>query len=405
MDLSLYKVISASRGPNKNMRKNWRIFEKEALEKYFGPVLDVPCDDGHSILDAFKNHNDSIKYIRWYADPELTNKYEYEGMIKQNNEIGNLDYITSSVPGFVNVQSKEICFKTWEENNIRCPKSFVFESNKDFYQKFKKNKFKFPVLLRINNSVAGEHSYLIGQKSRKLFDFKPINFYNELKTGPYSFSSLLNNTIMESRFVNSKTKLDHYLDRLDNDWEEFKRDKRGIETKKMCVELIDTVDRKRNVNISFRVHVSGDKVISGYARTSNPDDWVAIMGKFDKKMSESWLYYNKLCEKLCVEREEEICQAVHVLGLNHQGVDFVLNQNNNEIYFLEVQPTYATGYTKDGYGDYNPPFFNPSYPKLVKYLIEERDYLESQIPRYYSNWLDKENHFDLVYKCLREYIQ
>ena len=31
--------------------------------------------------------------------------------------------------------------------------------------------------------------------------------------------------------------------------------------------------------------------------------------------------------------------------------------------------------------------------------------LEKEIPMYYNNWLDKNNHFDLVYKELKEYVR
>ena len=105
------------------------------------------------------------------------------------------------------------------------------------------------------------------------------------------------------------------------------------------------------------------------------------------------------------ENEEEIVRAVHVLGLNHQGVDLVVDQTNNKVCFLEVQPTYASGYPQEGYCGYVKPFYNPSDSYLVKFLVDNKDSLIKEIPMYYNNWLDKNNHFDLVYKELKEYVR
>lgn len=71
---------------------------------------------------------------------------------------------------------------------------------------------------------------------------------------------------------------------------------------------------------------------------------------------------------------------------------------------MEVQPTYAAGYPMRGFCGYYEPFHNPSDSNLVKYLIEEKPSLEKQIPMYYNNWLDKENHFDLMYGSLKEFL-
>ena len=47
---------------------------------------------------------------------------------------------------------------------------------------------------------------------------------------------------------------------------------------------------------------------------------------------------------------------------------------------------------------------NPYQTDLVNFLISERKHLEKMIPAYYSNWLDKENHFHLVYKHLKAFL-
>lgn len=359
----MYQIISANRSP-KRAPKNWRIFEKGSLEKYFGKVVDVNGEDGFSVLEAFNKYHDTIRFIRWYPDPELLTTNEYLGILRQSCEIGNIPYIVNSPHGFLNVQSKEEAFKIWKKNNINCPKHFTFSSKNDFYEKLDTTEFDYPFLIRLNNDVGGRGSYLI--KGKK-----------EIRKG-------LRNLIKN---YNKHTRLG-----------------KGIETKMICVQYIDTIDRDKGINISYRIHVSGDKIVSGYARISSSDDWIAITGKFTREKADSWLEYNMLCEKICRENEMEICRAVKILNLNYQGVDLIIENDTNKFYFLEVQPTYASGYPMQGYCGYHPPFYNPSYPELVKFLIDERDYLIKRIPVYYNNWLDKKNHFDLAYKYLAEYL-
>ena len=134
-------------------------------------------------------------------------------------------------------------------------------------------------------------------------------------------------------------------------------------------------------------------------------DWLAITaGKFSMKNMDNWIYYNALCEKICIKYKKEICKAVESLGLNMQGVDVVIDQDKGKPCFLEVQPTYASGYPQEGFCGYFKPFYNPSNPDLVNYLIKEKDSLITQIPMYYNNWLDKKNHFDLMYRSLKNLL-
>jgi len=359
----MYKVISANRSSNR-APKNWRIFEKESLVKYFGEVIDVDGEDGASVIEAFNKYNDSIQYIRWYPDPELLTKQEYLGILKQGCEMGSIPYIANSPHGLLNVQSKEEAFKIWKNNNINCPDYFIFSSKKDFFIKLDENNFTYPLLIRLNNDVAGQGSYL-------------IRSYKEIRKGLRKLVSYYNKHIRLGK---------------------------GIETKMLCVQYIDTIDYVNQLNSSYRIHVSGNNIVSGYARVSPSNDWVAITGKFKRDNAESWLDYNLRCQEICKKYEKDICRAVQVLNLNYQGIDVIIENKTNKLYFLEVQPTYAAGYPQPGYCNYFPPFYNPSHPELVKFLTEERDYLIKQIPMYYNNWLDKKNHFDLAYKYLAEYL-
>lgn len=340
--------------------RSWRVYEKENLEKYFGKVICVSTIKKDSVIKTLNEYRNTVEYIRWYPHSERCTKEEYDNITNQSKEI-NLKYLTNSPDGFIYVQSKEKAFTKWQQNNVRCPKFFTFDNDQDFYTKLELNKFEYPYMIRVNNAVSGEDSFLIRSK----LDVKP-----------------------------SLRKID-----LAN------KNRIGINRKMMCIEFINTIDHERNANISFRLHVAGDKVISGYARVVDRDNWLAITaGSFNIKQIDNWIYYNVLCQKLMVEREREIVQAVKTLNLNHQGVDVVLNQDSNELYFLEVQPTYATGFSKVGYCGYFPPFYNPSDPELVKFILQNKSELEQKIPLYYFNWLDKNNHFKEVFKELKRHV-
>ena len=356
----MYRVIAANRGPQK-APKNWRIFERESMEKHFGKVLDVNGEDGFSVLESYEKYKDSVEFIRWYPCPETCNMDEYNGILSQDSKI-NLPYITNSAEGFKSVQSKEVCFQKWKDSDVNCPDFFTFNTKDEFYKNLSKSKIKLPFLIRVNNSVGGRETYIIKDDSE--------------------IENALNQTIS------------HNQNRV------------GIDRKMMCVQFVNTIDKDRNVNVSYRIHVSGNKVISGYGRVVPKDNWCAITaGSFQKEQVDNWVYYNVLCEKFMREKEGEIVKAVHSLNLNHQGVDLVVDEDTNELCFLEVQPTYASGYPQVGWCGYHPPYYNPSDPNLVSFLRQNESVLEKNIPMYYHNWLDKQNHFNLVYKYLKEYVR
>lgn len=359
----MYKVIAANRSPQR-ASKNWRIYEKESMQKHFGPVLDVNGEDGTSVLKAYEQYKDTVEYIRWYPDPELITEKEYKGMLAQNKATGNLPYITNSAEGFKYVQSKEETFKRWKEAGVYCPDFFFFDNANDFYSQQEINKIEFPFLIRLNNSVSGKHTYLIREEK-------------QLKDALIS---------------------------LDRDFDIYTKNNGRINTKRICVKLINSVDKIRKVNSSFRIHVAGDKVISGYGRVVDQNDWLAITaGKFKEEHIENFVHYNTFCEEIMTTYKDEILQAVHSLDLNHQGVDAIFDFDKNKLCFLEVQPTYASGYP-NGMGSYTPPYYNPYDPTLVSHLKQNEREWSTLFPRYYNNWLNKKNHFDLVYSSLKKFI-
>jgi len=149
---------------------------------------------------------------------------------------------------------------------------------------------------------------------------------------------------------------------------------------------------------SYRIIVAGDKVVTGYARLSPPGDWVAITGKFDEEMAWDWVEANEACQKYMQDNEAEIVHAVKSLGLNFQGVDVIVDQDGKHL-FLEVQPDFSCGNAR--FGD-KPPWFNPSYPKLVKFLHENEVEICERLPMYWDSWLDKNVLFRECFTALKE---
>lgn len=261
--------------------------------------------------------------------------------------------IINPMSSFIYTRDKQACFDKWSSNNINIPKSFEFNNQEDFYNKLN---FNTPFLLRLNDRATGECTYL----------------------------------------VNEKEQIENALHNVLNDYDKYK----NHTTKMLCVEFIDTKILKKH--ISFRIHVAGNEVISGYARLSN--DWLAISAKFTSDVKDQFIEQNKRIKRLIDNNYNEIVKSVHTLGLHHQGIDVIADTNDN-LYFLEVQPFYFSGRPYGTPNPTNPPFWNPYKPKeLVDWLINEKNDLYKEIPYYFDNWLNKENHFDKCYKALSNYV-
>ena len=318
----------------------WRPYEKEAALKHLGEQVN-------------QNNFDKADVLIWRFNTEAVNPHMLNEALSWENQLPSSTNIINPVNSFVYTDQKEECFKKWEEEGISCPKSFAYQNREDFENK----KFDYPYLIRINDRATGENTYLIEND-------------NDLET---------------------------YFPKLEDEYHSLKR----IGTKKICVEFIDT-SIENGWKTSFRIHVAGNKVISGYGRISK--DWLAISSKFEENMKDVFVEQNKRVQKLINENHDEIVRAVTCLGLHHQGLD-VIADTSDKIYFLEVQPFYFSGRKGLGGSDTLPPFWNPYKPQnLVDWLIKEKLDLYKEIPLYYDNWLSKENHFDLCYKNLKEYF-
>ena len=313
----------------------WRPHEHDAIKKYFGEQTTNPRADF-----LFWRHNtEAVSQHGFYQSTGLEQQYKSNGGKRIINPMTSYKY----------TNNKDDCFDAWQKEKISSPKSFVYETREELESK----KMDYPFLIRLNDGVTGEDTYL----------------------------------------VNSDKELDEAYEKV----EQAYRFKKRINTKRICVEFIDT-SIERGYKTSFRITVAGDKVVSGYGRVS--DDWLAITKQFTEDKKDVFVEQNVRVAKLIKDNHDEIVRSVHALGLHHVGID-VIADKNDKIYFLEVQPFYFCGNTART----TPPFWNPYKPKeLVDWLVNDKKNLYKEIPLYYDNWLNKENHFDMCYRSLKEYF-
>jgi len=319
-----------------------------AGQAYWRPYEKESCDRYFNRVDQPQNSD----VLFWRLNTESVTEDMQKKYLDFEKSYNGL--IINPMENFKFTRDKSSCFETWKSNGICVPKSFEFKNKDDFYSKLD---FQVPLLLRLNDRATGENTYLIEAESD----------------------------------------LDSGLDRVVSDYNKFK----NHTTKMICVEFIDTkIDDK---NISFRIHVAGNKVVSGYARLS--DDWLAISAKFTADLKPAFIEQNKRVKRLIDKNHDEIVNSVKVLGLHHQGIDIIADPYD-KLYFLEVQPFYFSGRPKGTPNPTMPPFWNPYKPKeLVDWLINDRENLYKEIPYYYDNWLDKKTHFDNCYRALEKYVR
>ena len=311
----------------------WRPHELNAAKKHFGEIeINLPSTD----LLICRNNTESV------SSSALKQALNLEKNFKENNEKG---IILNASEFYDYSNSKEKCFQLWEENGVPHPNCKIIENRSDL------EGMEFPYLLRLNDGVTGEDTYLI-ETDKDLQENYPK---------------------IERSF----------------------KDKGRINTKMICVKFVDT-STEDGFNLSYRIITAGNSVVCGYARIS--DDWLAITKQFTENKKEAFVRENKRLEMILSKNEEMIVKAMKTTGHNHVGIDAIPDKEGN-LYFLEIQPFYFCGNTSRT----TPPFWNPYKPKeLVDWLIKDEKNLRSELPIYYERWLDKENHFDFCYRSLRE---
>jgi len=329
-----------------NNGTRWRVFEKKYLEKYFGKVQDIVIGSEYKAEEL-----SGFEYAIWRPNTEESQPWEIKWMTELCNKMPNTKHINSP-KYFINYHAKDYCFNVWKAKGIPHPKYINYTNSDDFNRDLT---FGLPFLLRVNNMCSGRGSHLI--------------------TNPES--------------LNQKAEALEY--------EYTSQKKKFPTTNKMCVEFIDA-KTPEGYNLSYRIIVSGNDIVTGYARLSTANDWVAITGKFKPEMASDFVKYQKRCADICKKYKKEIVNSVKFLGLDLQGVDVIEDRSGN-IYILEVQPGFSCGYEEWG-----GPFYNPNYPDLVKFLVNNKTSLENEIPFYYFNWLNKETLFDKIFSNLKDYM-
>jgi hypothetical protein len=325
----------------------WRSHEYEGAKEAFGEIVEMPP---HTPYDSTPDKM-GAQAFRWFPPSENMGAVGYACMqTLRDNLHGNH---INDARNYLYVHDKVSCFDKWYDAGIPIPNYKTWEPGTLVGN-------PYPVLLRLNNGVAGQDSWLVRTED-EFWDYLPI---------------------------------------VEDACRVAKRNGRGVHTRLLMTRFIDTQHPDYPLNASYRIIVAGGKVVTGYARVSDPQDWVAVTNKFHSGIADAWLFYNHRCQQIMTEHEALIVQAVEVLGLNHQGVDIIEDGKTGQLYFLEVQTTYDAGFI--GAGPYVPPYYNPYNPELVKFLKENDAMIAKELPLYHDAWLDKREHFRRCYKNLAQ---
>ena len=328
----------------------WRApYEKVEFERRFGPTVDWGVTQ-HPTAQKFPGWlPDDLSVVYWKLHAERTDAQT----LATAQELA-VWFAEEGVPQindptkFPAVHAKDVAWKIWGPGEVPIPQ---WEYKTDVHP----IRLSYPLLLRFNDSVSGEHSYLCQTPSE----------------GADAFLKLL-----------GPDKRD-----IERRWGP------GIGRSIVVQEFIET--EQGGYRFSYRIIVAGNKVVTAYARLCSPPEWIAITGKFTPEMGNDFINHQRHCQRWCRTHEAEIVRAVKMLGLNFQGVDVIFDQDGSP-YFLEVQPDFSTGNPR--YGDV-PPFYNPSYPALVQFLESAKPTIQTACPMYCA-WLDKEHLFRTSFNAL-----
>ncbi|MBN19997.1 MAG: hypothetical protein CL678_01830 [Bdellovibrionaceae bacterium] len=304
-------------------------------------------EEKENIEKYFNITNDinSADILYWRINTEFVTQNELQNFLSIEKKFKGK--VINSMNSFKYTNDKIECFKKWKEHGIPIPDFFEFIDEKDFYNKLENNNITYPFLIRTINDTGGDNTF-------------EIHSNNDLNKN-------LKNLIKLNKHI--------YL----------------------CSKIINTT--YKGFFTAYRIHLCCDKIISYYGRVSN--SILCYTTGFNNNMKNAWIENNIRLTNTIKKHKNIIIKSCQVLNLQHVGIDIIENENG-DIFFLEVQPFYFCGNKKRTL----PPFWNPYKPKeLVDWLINNKNYLEEKIPNYYTYWLNKDNHFNECYKQLYNYYK
>ena len=299
---------------NKNVR--WRIFEKEEIMKVYNceKMINInPFEDEKINSILLKN----VSVVIFRLNTEETTQKELDWSIKICNKLKNIPIINNPNT-WKYCHCKIEAFKKWKEHDIPVIDNFEFLDKDDFYNKLKISKINLPIIIKVNNLCGGDGSFLIKNKAE--LDMKLIKFINFVTNNKNEFSKML------------------------------------------CVKFIESMTFSKKYFVSYRIIATPDDVIS--------KNWLVqwSTSKFTKDIENEFLVEQKRCEKIMRENKQLICKAVETIGMDGVGLDLLIDSNKNNLYFLEAQIGFSTGYET-----HKPPYYRPGDPDMVKFLYDNRN--------------------------------
>ena len=331
---------------NKHNPNNWRPHELEALQQHFETVNVIGVED----IDKVEP-----KCVLWRLSAEKTQANQLDACLNKEAKWWGIPQVNRP-SGWIHAHAKDHAFRRWLQHTIPVPEWGYVNTVEDMI----KLHGKLPVLVRINYANTGDGSLLCKTPSDLITAWQSIPAW--------------------------------YMDA-------FRRYGPGVDRNIIWAKFIN--HKYEGLRYSYRIIVSCGEIVTAYARTCPADNWLAITSKFRPEDGETWFALNKRCMDWCNDNEQYIVRAVTCLGLDWQGVDVIFD-DNGQPFFLEVQPDYSSGNPR--YGD-KAPWYNPSYPQLVKFLKDNWDRVQSDLPMYANRWLDKKNHFEVCASTVYQQVK
>jgi len=338
--MELTVVFNNPANPNR-----WRPFERESLQRIFPTIRESDPETTRTMQQP--------DCVLWKLSAEKTRTDQLVAAIDSEKRWWDVPQINRPT-GWLSAHAKDQAFATWDARGIPTPK---WGRIKNFDDLFNIHQF-LPALVRINYANTGDGSLLC-----------------------YGPNDLLKAwSLIPSWYIDAE-----------------RRYGPGVARAIIWTSFVD--HQYMGLRYSYRVIVCCGKIITAYARTCPADGWLAITSKFRSEDGEKWLELNRRCRSFCQQNEDTIVRAVRCLGLEWQGVDIIFDDDGRP-YFLEVQPDYSCGNPRYGA---TLPWFNPSYPDLVKFLQDNWERVQVDLPEYAFDWLDKERHFTACTGCVARF--